>query len=72
MKDSFYHIQSINGRVPYHLKDIIVPYQPKRTVCSQSAGWFVIPRISKTQAGGRAFFQAPLLHHVLSKPKTFK
>jgi len=42
---------------PY-LKDfryVIVCYLPNRVLCSQTAGLLVVPRVSKSRMGGRAF-----------------
>ena len=54
--------KAINGRAPEYIKDLLVPYNPPRPLRSQNTGLLVIPRISKTTVGGRAFcYRAPLL-----------
>src|SRR4029434_1284164 len=54
--------KALNDLAPNYLKELVVPYCPLRPLCSQSAGLLVIPRISKTTVGGRAFsYRAPLL-----------
>ena len=45
----------------HHHKDLIVRYFPNTALCSQTAGLLVVPRVSKSRMGGRAFsYQAPL------------
>src|SRR4029434_932020 len=47
---------------PNYFKELVVPYCPLRPLRSQSTGLLVIPRISNTTVGGRAFsYRAPLL-----------
>ncbi|XP_074521141.1 uncharacterized protein LOC141786455 [Halichoeres trimaculatus] len=54
--------KALNGIGPSYLKDLIVPYNPSRSLRSQHAGLLVVPRVSKSSMGGRAFsYQAPLL-----------
>ena len=54
--------KALNDLAPNYLKELVVPYCPPRPLRSQSAGLLVIPRISKTTVGGRAFsYRAPLL-----------
>ena len=54
--------KALNGQAPSYLKELIVPYQPTRTLRSQNAGLLVVPIVSKIRTGGRAFnYQAPLL-----------
>ena len=54
--------KALNGQAPSYLKELVVPYVPTRTLCSQHAGLLVVPSISKSRTGGRAFsYQAPLL-----------
>ena len=51
----------LSGLVPNYLKDLFVPSCPPRPIWFQSAG-LVIPKVSKSTIGGRAFcYQAPLL-----------
>ncbi|XP_029284776.1 uncharacterized protein LOC115006618, partial [Cottoperca gobio] len=53
--------KSIKGQAPAYLKDLIVPYKPTRALRSQTAGLLVVPRVSKSTMGARAFsYQAPL------------
>src|SRR4029434_7343058 len=47
--------KALNDLAPNYLKKLVVPYCPPRPLRSQSAGLLVIPRISKTTVGGRAF-----------------
>ncbi|XP_054875006.1 uncharacterized protein LOC129350900 [Amphiprion ocellaris] len=47
--------KALNNQSPSYLKDLIVPYYPSRTLRSQTAGLLVVPRISKSRMGGRAF-----------------
>src|SRR4029434_2402386 len=54
--------KALNGLAPNYLKELVVPYWPPRSLHSQSAGLLVIPRISKSTIGGRAFsYRVPLL-----------
>lgn len=54
--------KALNGLAPSYLKELIVPYYPSRTLRSQDAGLLVVPKVSKSSVGGRAFnYQAPLL-----------
>ena len=47
---------------PLYLKELIVPYQPTRALRSQNSGLLVVPKVSKSRVGARAFsYQAPLL-----------
>ncbi|XP_078799361.1 uncharacterized protein LOC144990211 [Oryzias latipes] len=58
--------KSLHGMAPSYIKDLIVPYHPMRTLRSQNAGLLVVPRISKSTVGGRAFsHQAPVLWNKL-------
>ncbi|XP_029285402.1 uncharacterized protein LOC115006916 [Cottoperca gobio] len=53
--------KAINGQAPAYFKDLIVPYKPTRALRSQTAGLLVVPRVSKSTMGARAFsYQAPL------------
>ena len=48
-------------------QDMLAPCYPTRTLCSQNAGLLVVPRISKSKMGGRAFsYKAALLWNHLS------
>ncbi len=54
--------KALNGQAPSYLKELIVPYYPTRALRSQNAGLLVVPRVSKSRMGARAFsYQAPLL-----------
>ncbi|XP_072234405.1 uncharacterized protein [Leuresthes tenuis] len=56
----------LNDRAPSYLKDLIVRYFPNRALRSQTTGLLVVPRVSKSRMGGRAFsYQAPLLWNKL-------
>ena len=58
--------KAFHGQAPSYLKDLIVPYNPTRILRFQNAGSLVVPRVSKSQMGGRAFsYQAPLLWNLL-------
>ncbi|XP_070840477.1 uncharacterized protein, partial [Chaetodon trifascialis] len=78
--------KAINGQAPSYLKELIVPYCPTRTLRSQNAGLLMVPKVSKSRTGVRAFsYQSPLLWNHLpvfvreadtvstfkSRPKTF-
>ena len=53
--------KALNDRAPSYLKDLIVGYFPNRALCSQTASFLVVPRVSQSRMGGRAFsYQAPL------------
>ena len=47
--------KALNDLAPNYLKELVVPYCIPRPLRSQSAGLLVIPIISKTTVGGRAF-----------------
>ncbi|XP_071350987.1 uncharacterized protein [Trachinotus anak] len=58
--------KAINGQAPSYLGELIVPYFPNRILRSLNAGQLVVPRVSKSRMGGRAFsYQAPLLWNQL-------
>ncbi|XP_067351072.1 uncharacterized protein [Channa argus] len=58
--------KALNGQAPSYIEDLIAPYHPSRPLRSQNAGLLVVPRISKSRMGGRAFsYQAPLLWNQL-------
>ena len=53
---------ALNGLALPHLKDLLHPYIPAQTLCSQNAGLLIIPRVGKYTVGGRGFSsRAPLL-----------
>ena len=54
------------AKLHHILKDLIVRYFPNRALRSQTVGLLVVPRVSKSRMGGRAFsYQAPLLWNQL-------
>ncbi|MDF5005136.1 hypothetical protein P3575_24015, partial [Vibrio parahaemolyticus] len=54
--------KALNGQAPSYLRELIVPYYPTRTLRSENAGLLVVPKVSKSRSGARAFsYQAPLL-----------
>ena len=58
--------KALTGLPPLYFQDLIVPYIPKSTLRSGSAGILVVPRIYKSRLGGRAFsYQAALLWNQL-------
>ncbi|XP_076854807.1 uncharacterized protein LOC143509873, partial [Brachyhypopomus gauderio] len=61
--------KALNGLAPQYLSELIDYYSPSRPLRSQNAGFLVVPKISKTTAGGRAFsFKAPQLWNSLPAP----
>ena len=58
--------KALNGQAPSYLKELIIPYCPTRALRSKNAGLLVVPRVSKSTMGARAFsYQAPLLWNQL-------
>ncbi|KAJ0022765.1 hypothetical protein NQD34_014899 [Periophthalmus magnuspinnatus] len=58
--------KTLNSMDTSYLQDAIVLYQPNRALRSQNAGLLVVPRVSKSTVGGRAFsYQAPVLWNQL-------
>ncbi|TWW61009.1 AP2-associated protein kinase 1 [Takifugu flavidus] len=56
----------LRGLAPSYLEELVIPYQPNRPLRSQNAGLPVVPRVSRSRMGGRAFsYQAPLLWNQL-------
>ncbi|TWW77382.1 L-aminoadipate-semialdehyde dehydrogenase-phosphopantetheinyl transferase [Takifugu flavidus] len=56
----------LRGLAPSYLEELVIPYQPNRLLHSQNAGLLVVPRVSRSRMGGRAFsYQAPLLWNQL-------
>jgi hypothetical protein len=47
--------KALNGLAPVYLTDLLSPYNPSRSLRSQNSRLLVIPRISKSTKGGRAF-----------------
>lgn len=57
---------AVFGRAPSYLKELIVPHHSNRSLCSESAGLPVVPRVSERWMGGRAFsYQSPFLWNQL-------
>ncbi len=48
--------KALNGLAPQYLSELLSHYSPPRPLRSQNAGHLIIPRISKSTAGGRSFF----------------
>ena len=58
--------KALNGLAPSYLQELLTPYLPNRTLRSQDAGLLVIPRVNKSNTGGRAFScRAPKLWNAL-------
>ena len=58
--------KALNGQAPSYLKELIIPYCPTRALRSKNAGLLVVPRVSKSTMGARAFsYQAPHLWNQL-------
>ncbi len=54
--------KALNGLAPQYLSEILSHYSPSRPLRSQNSGRLIIPRISKSTAGGRSFsYLAPKL-----------
>lgn len=61
--------KALHGVAPSYIVDLIEPCQPTRTLRSVGAGLLVVPRISKSRFGAKAFcYQAPLLWNRLPVP----
>ncbi len=48
--------KALNGLAPQYLSELLSNYNPPRPLRSQNSGHLIIPRISKSTAGGRSFF----------------
>ncbi len=48
--------KALNGLAPQYLRELLSHYSPPRPLRSQNSGHLIIPRISKSTAGGRSFF----------------
>ncbi len=48
--------KSLNGLAPQYLSELLSHYSPPRPLRCQNSGHLIIPRISKSTAGGRSFF----------------
>uniref|UniRef100_A0AAR2L787 Reverse transcriptase domain-containing protein n=1 Tax=Pygocentrus nattereri TaxID=42514 RepID=A0AAR2L787_PYGNA len=54
--------KSLKGLAPQYLAELLIPYNPPRTLRSQEAGLLSVPRIRKNNALGKAFsYKAPQL-----------
>ncbi len=54
--------KALNGLAPQYLSELLLHYSPSRPLHSQNSGHLIIPRISKSTAGGRSFsYLAPKL-----------
>ncbi|XP_051759449.1 uncharacterized protein LOC127517607 [Ctenopharyngodon idella] len=54
--------KALNGLAPQYLSELLIHYSPSRLLRSQNSGQLIIPRISKSTAGGRSFsYLAPKL-----------
>lgn len=54
--------KALNGLAPQYLSELLTHYSPSRLLRSQNSGQLIIPRISKSTAGGRSFsYLAPKL-----------
>ncbi len=54
--------KALNGLAPQYLSELLSHYSPSRLLRSQNSGHLIIPRISKSSAGGRSFsYLAPKL-----------
>ncbi len=63
--------KALNGLAPQYLSELLSLYSPLRPLRSQNSGNLIIPRISKSTAGGRSFSNlAPKLWNNL--PNTFR
>ncbi len=47
--------KALNGLAPQYLSELLLHYSPSRLLRSQNSGNLIIPRISKSTAGGRSF-----------------
>ncbi len=48
--------KGLNGLAPQYLSELLSHYSPLCPLRSQNSGHLIIPRISKSTAGGRSFF----------------
>ncbi len=54
--------KALNGLAPQYLSELLSHHSPSRPLRSQNSGHLIIPRISKSTAGGRSFsYLAPKL-----------
>lgn len=47
--------KAVNGIGPSYLKELVVPYEPARSLRSQGTGLLTVPRTKKRTVGARAF-----------------
>ncbi len=47
--------KALNGLAPQYLSELLSHYSPSRLLRSQNSGHLIIPRITKSTAGGRPF-----------------
>ncbi len=52
----FVTYKALNSLAPQYLSELLFHYSPPRPLRSQNSGHLIIPRISKSTAGGRSFF----------------
>lgn len=45
----------INGQAPSYLRECFIQYHLIKSLCSQDTGLLVVPRVSKSRMGARAF-----------------
>ncbi len=48
--------KALNGLAPQYLSELLSHYSPPCPLLSQNSGHLILPRISKSTAGGRSFF----------------
>ncbi len=48
--------KALNGLAPQYLSELLLHYRPPHLLRFQNSGYSIIPRISKSTAGGRSFF----------------
>ncbi len=66
-KISLLAYKALNGLDPAYLTSLLSRYNPSRSLRSQNSGLLVVPRIAKSNKGGRAFSHlAPKLLNTLS------
>ncbi len=59
--------KALNGLASQYLSELLSHYSPPRPLRSQNSGHLIIPRMSKSSAGGRSFFHlAPKLWNNLT------
>ncbi len=52
---NYLQYKALNGLAPQYLSKLLSHYSPPRPLRSQNSGHLIIPRISKSTAGGRSF-----------------